>query len=59
MSFVNKRLGLQKESPNGHPFKLCAKCEEKNPPECGADMGRGQWICAACWTLRAIRRPNK
>lgn len=59
MSFVKQQLKLTNEPRNAHPFKLCAKCEERKPPEGGMDMGRGRWICAACWTHRATRPKGK
>jgi len=59
MSFVKKQLDLRKSPPNAHPFKLCAKCEERKPPEGGMDMGRGRWMCAECWNKRAIKRAGK
>lgn len=55
MSFVRKQLALGDTPRNSHPFRLCFKCEEKKPPEGGMDMGSGRWMCAVCWTLRAVR----
>jgi hypothetical protein len=58
MSFVKQQLHMPNSTNgnrNAHPLKLCAKCEEKMPPEGGIDMTPRRWICAACW----IRRPTK
>lgn len=61
MSFVKQRIELPNSANTAvtaHKFKLCAKCEEKKPPEGGIDMGRGRWLCAACWTRQATRRKS-
>jgi len=42
-----------------HRFKLCSKCNQEKPPEGGIEMSATRWICAACWTHKAIRRPSK
>lgn len=56
MSFVNQQIQLKAAARPVHQLKLCAKCETKKPPEGGIDMGRGRWVCAACWTHQATRR---
>lgn len=57
MSFVKQGINLKGNvSQPVHRFKLCDQCETKKPPEGGMDMGRGRWICAACWTKRAAAR---
>lgn len=56
MSFVNQQIQLKAAARPVHQLKLCAKCETKKPPEGGIDMGRGRWMCAACWTHKATRR---
>lgn len=56
MSFVNQQIQLKAAARPVHQLKLCAKCETKKPPEGGIDMGRGRWVCAACWTHKATRR---
>ena len=59
MSFVKNQIEMPKSSKNMHRFKLCNKCEELKPPEGGVQMSAARWICAACWTHRATRRPSK
>lgn len=58
MSFVNNRMRLH-NTPTAQPvhkFRLCAKCEELRPPEGGIEMNPSKWVCATCWTRRAIKR---
>lgn len=59
MSFVKQQIVLKDTPRNSHPLKLCFKCEEKKPPEGGTDMGRGRWMCAVCWTHRAVKPRGK
>lgn len=61
MSFVTKQLLLNGGNPQQpvHQFKVCARCEQHKPPEGGINMNPTRWICAACWTRRATRRPSK
>ena len=59
MSFANTHLSLPGspiQTRDTHQFKLCAKCEEKKPPEGGIDMSPAKWICASCWVIRQTRR---
>ena len=58
MSFVTKQLLLNTGNPPQpvHRFKVCAKCNESKPPEGGIEMNPTRWICAACWTRKAVRR---
>lgn len=58
MSFVKQQLQLKAATRPVHQLKLCTKCEEKKQPEGGIDMGRGRWVCAACWTHKATRRKS-
>lgn len=58
MSFVNTRLSLPKTNVALHKFKDCDKCKQPRAPEGGVDMG-SRWICANCWTLRAVRPKNR
>ena len=57
MSFVTKQINLKGNvTQPAHRFKRCDKCETEKPPEGGMDMGRGRWICAVCWTRKAVAR---
>lgn len=57
MSFVKQNINLNGNVKQPvHRFRLCDQCETKKPPEGGMDMGRSRWICAACWTRKAVRR---
>lgn len=57
VSFVKQSINLKGNvAQPAHRFKTCDKCETKKPPEGGMDMGRGRWICAACWTQKALRK---
>ena len=56
--FVRQQLDLGNQQLNLHKFKQCNKCEEVKPPEGGIQMSPNKWYCAACWTLRATRRPK-
>ena len=60
MSFADRQLSL----PNSfrkelHKFKLCGKCQKEKPPEGGTELGPGRWICASCWSRRAIQRSKQ
>lgn len=59
MSFVKHQIEMPKSSRNMHRFKVCSKCSQEKPPEGGIEMSATRWICAACWTHRATRRPSK
>jgi hypothetical protein len=56
--FVKKQLDLNGQQLNKHQFKQCDKCDQSKPPEGGIQMNPNKWYCAACWTLRATRRPK-
>lgn len=60
MSFVTQNINLNgnRKQPV-HPHRMCTKCNEMRIPEGGIEMRPGRWICAACWTNRAIKRPSK
>jgi hypothetical protein len=59
MSFVNQQIQLNGATRPVHQLKLCAKCEEKKPPEGGIHMSQTRWMCASCWTVKATRRGSK
>lgn len=61
MSFVRKQLTLNSALPPrpAHQFKLCGRCSQSKPPEGGIDMSPAKWICAACWTRKAVVRRDK
>ena len=60
MSFVNEPLLLNDDAPRpSHKFKLCDKCLKSKPPEGGIEMSKTKWICAVCWTRKAILRRDK
>jgi hypothetical protein len=59
MSFVNQQIQLKGATRPVHQLKLCAKCEEKKPPEGGIHMSQTRWMCASCWTVKATRRGSK
>lgn len=49
MSFAKHQVSLTGSRVNGHPFKLCHRCEEKKPPEGGVQTSPQRWYCAVCW----------
>jgi late competence protein required for DNA uptake (superfamily II DNA/RNA helicase) len=53
-----KIISLGGTPKNSHPLRLCDKCETKQPPEGGIQMGVGRWYCASCW-LRRNRKEEK
>jgi hypothetical protein len=55
MSFVTQQLGLGKCQPV-HQMKECQKCNRQKIPHGGIFMSPTKWICAECWTKRAIKR---
>lgn len=58
MSFVNARIGLSGSHPvNTRPLRMCDKCQRERLPEGGIQMNPTRWICAECWTKRAVKRP--
>lgn len=59
MSFVEKQLNLRERMPGQAKLLMCAKCEREKVPEGGVQMNPNKWVCASCWTRRAIRRPAK
>ena len=61
MSFVRRQLFLNGGNPPqpSHQFKVCGKCSESKPPEGGINMTPTKWICAACWTRKAVVRKDK
>jgi len=48
-------ISLNNTPRNSHPLRFCDKCERKQPPEGGVQMGTGRWYCASCW----VRKTNK
>lgn len=56
--FVKQQLDLGGQQPNTQRFKQCDKCDVSKPPEGGIQMSPSKWYCAACWALRATRRPK-
>lgn len=54
MSFVRSRIALPTSGKHVHAFRYCSKCDEHKAPEGGIEMAPGRWLCAACWTRRAI-----
>ena len=59
MSFIKNGINMANTPRNMHKFRLCNKCNQDRPPEGGIEMNPTRWICAACWTHRAIKRSNK
>lgn len=59
MSFQKNGINLPKTPVHANKLRLCNKCEELKPPEGGVQMSAARWICASCWTNRAIRRTYK
>lgn len=59
MSFVNSRISLPRTAAPQHKFKHCSKCDQPRAPEGGIEMSPTRWICASCWTLKAVRQPKK
>ena len=55
--FAQQQLEIGSKQPT-HQFKQCDKCDEAKPPEGGIQMSPNKWHCAACWALRASRRPK-
>lgn len=60
MSFVKKQLMLNGGNPPQpvHQFRVCGKCSENKPPEGGIQLSPTKWICAACWTRKAVVRKS-
>lgn len=59
MSFVKNGINMPQTPRHGHQFKLCSKCNQDKPPEGGIEMSPTRWLCASCWTNKAIRRTYK
>lgn len=59
MSFVKNQVMLPNtiaRERSGQLFKPCGKCGVDKPPEGGIQMSQTRWLCAVCWTARAVRR---
>lgn len=59
MSFVKNGINMPQTPRYAHQVKLCNKCNKTKPPEGGIEMSRTRWICAQCWTHKAIGRAQK
>ena len=60
MSFVTQNISLKgNQKQPVHKLRLCSKCEKTKPPEGGIEMSPTRWICAVCWTHKAIGRAQK
>jgi hypothetical protein len=54
-----KHISLPNSGRQSQPFKFCDKCEIKQPPEGGIQMGIGRWYCASCWLKRNRKETSK
>ena len=54
-----KNLNLDGSPKHSHQMKFCDKCETKQPPEGGIQMGVGRWYCASCWLKRNRKEQKK
>lgn len=59
MSFVKNGINMPQTPRYAHQLKLCSKCKNMKPPEGGIEMSPTRWMCASCWTNKAIRRTYK
>lgn len=59
MSFLKNGINLPKTPVHANKMQTCSKCLKEKPPEGGVEMSATKWVCASCWTNRAIRRTNK
>jgi hypothetical protein len=59
MSFLKNGINLPQTPVRANKMQICSKCLKEKPPEGGVEMSATKWVCASCWTNRAIRRTYK
>ena len=53
------QINLNGSARHSHQLRFCDKCERKQPPEGGIQMGPGRWYCASCWLKRKHKEKSK
>lgn len=59
MSFTKQAIRLNGSSNRPvHQLKHCTKCDSERVPEGGIELKPGRWVCAVCWSKRAMARKS-